>query len=319
MADYGNRIVSGAGLSINIEMETVMRKLGGNGPIFALGLINYGVDTVYIGCVGESSIDPVFNDLTKGTEVITLANPGRTDAIEFDDGKIISGKLTSINKLSWESITKKVTPEAFAAYMDKADLISFNNWTMILSMNDIWKHILGEVVPLMREPAGGKVMFFDFADPAKRTNEDLLEALGLIKEFKNCGFDTVLGLNRKEAGAVVCAITNSGEEDHKSTELRTLCELGSDYLGIDCLVVHPVENAACIKDGIYYQVEGPYCEKPVLTTGAGDNFNAGFVYGYVNRFGMEDCLLLGTMSSGFYVRKGRSADNIAEILSFIEQ
>ena len=317
MAEYGQKIVNAAGLSLNIEIDTILQKPGGNGTIFALGLMKYGADIVYVGCTGKNAPDPVFRELEEGAVIIGVADPGRTDAMEFDDGKIIRGKLSPINKLSWEAITEKIPVGQFAAYMDQSDLISFNNWTMISHMNDIWGHILDDVLPETRKSPSGKVMFFDLADPEKREDGQILEALGLIKRFKACGYDTVLGLNRKEACEIYGVITGSRVYDFKEIELRFLCEALDGYMGIDCVIVHPVENAACIKDGEYCCVYGPYCAKPVLSTGAGDNFNSGFVYGYVNRFGIEDCLLLGVASSGFYVRKGRSA-TLGEIREFIE-
>jgi sugar/nucleoside kinase (ribokinase family) len=318
LTEYGNKIAHASGLSLNVEIETVLKKLGGNGPIFAMGLKKLGTEITYIGCTGKEAMDPVFGELAEGAVMIGVADPGRTDAMEFDDGKIIRGKLSSVNKLSWETITEKAPVEQFAEFMDRAQLISFNNWTMIPSMNVIWTRILSEVVPQMREGPDGKVMFFDFADPEKRKDEDLLEALDLIKKFKAAGFEAILGLNRKEACEIVGIIRGRKVEDFKAIELRTLCELVADYMEIDCVIVHPVENAACIKDGVYYSADGPYCAKPVLTTGAGDNFNSGFIYGYLNGLYMEDCLLLGAASSGFYVRNARSAD-IQEIRLFTGQ
>ena len=317
LREYGNRIAAASGLSTNVEIETILRKPGGNGPIFALGLKKYGTDVTYIGCLGENRPDPIFADLTDGSETITLADPGWTDAMEFDDGKLIRGKLSSVNKLTWEKIMSKVTASQLAAYMDKADLIAFNNWTMIPKMNDIWTNIIETVVPLMTKSPGDKTMFFDLADPEKRKDEDILKAMGLIKRFKASGFDTALGLNLKEACEISGVIGNRKYDDYKAADYEALCGEIADFMMIDCLVVHPVEGAACKNGGEIFSVAGPYTAKPVLTTGAGDNFNSGFVYGYVNRLPMEDCLTLGVASSGFYVRNGRSA-GISEIGAFCD-
>ena len=87
---------------------------------------------------------------------------------------------------------------------------------------------------------------------------------------------------------------------------------------IDCIVVHPVDRAACVMGGEYTEVSGPYCVNPKLTTGAGDNFNAGFVYGYAQGLPASSCLRLGAAGSGFYVRNGRSA-MAGEIAVFYDQ
>ena len=89
MAEYGRRIEKSVGLSTNIEMVTVNQKLGGNGPIFANALIEFGFDLTYIGALGLPDIHPVFGDMVSRCKAISLANPARTDAIEFLDGKII--------------------------------------------------------------------------------------------------------------------------------------------------------------------------------------------------------------------------------------
>ncbi len=316
LKEYGEKIASASGLSLNVEIETVAKKLGGNGPIFALGLMKFGMSLVYMGCTGEEGPDPVFHELAEGAEIIGVADPGRTDAMEFDDGKIIRSKLSSLNGLTWERIMAKTTVERLAAYMDGAKLISFNNWTMIPRMSEIWRRILDDAVPRMRKPPNGKILFFDLADPEKRKKEDILGALELIREFQGKGFDTVLGLNRKEACEILEIIRGVKISDYSAISLDELCRDIAAYMRISCLAVHPVENAACVMGGVYSAVNGPYCAKPKLTTGAGDNFNAGFMFGYINGFSAEDCLLLGTAASGYYVRSAKSASR-PEIIGFI--
>ena len=82
------------------------------------------------------------------------------------------------------------------------------------------------------------------------------------------------------------------------------------------LVVHPVDRAACVTKGGYFEVAGPFCPEPKLTTGAGDHFNAGFAFGALQGFAPEDCLLLGVAVSGYYVRSGKSPD-LPEVKTFL--
>ena len=65
-------------------------------------------------------------------------------------------------------------------------------------------------------------------------------------------------------------------------------------------------------------MEGPYCANPKLTTGAGDNFNAGFTLGMMMGFDLEEALTMGTANSGFYVRNARSA-NYQELCEFVKE
>lgn len=311
IADYAARIGEGSGLSLNIEVVPIQSKLGGNGPIYAYGLKKLGVNIIYAGCVGKGTIEPVFQKLADGSRMIAMAAPGMTDAMEFRDGKIIRSKLNSLNQLRWEDFVKYLPPCKVAEEFDKADLISLNNWTMLPHMSDIWKHIQKEVLPLMKKNKPDILMFFDLADPRKRSREDVLEALKLIREFKRQGFCTVLGLNLKEAHLIakyMCDTTKKACEA-ELLDLESLTCFLADYMQIDGVVVHPVDRSACIYHGVYTEMSGPYCKNPVLTTGAGDVFNSGFTYGLLHRLCPSACLLLGNAASGYYVRKGDWADS----------
>ncbi len=316
LSEYGKRIANASGLSINIEIVTVDKKLGGNGPIFANALKRFGAGIAYIGSVGKDAIDPVFSELAEGSTLIGIADPARTDAMEFSDGKIIRSKLYALNDVSWESVLSRVGLNAFVDFMDAADLISFNNWTMLPHMTALWNGILQQAVPAMQSDKGGKLLFFDLADPEKRTKEDLLEALDQIRRFERSGFHTILGLNKKEACEIAEALDGRVIENYRDFPLETLARFLYENLGVSRLVIHPVDRAACVVDGVYQEVEGPYCQTPKLTTGAGDNFNAGFIFGCLQGYDPENCLLLGVATSGYYVRNAHSP-NIEQVRTFL--
>ncbi len=67
IGEYADRLAQGAGLSTNVEIVPVSRKIGGNGPIFAQGLKNLGVQITYLGSIGDGSPHPVFEDFAEGT------------------------------------------------------------------------------------------------------------------------------------------------------------------------------------------------------------------------------------------------------------
>jgi sugar/nucleoside kinase (ribokinase family) len=71
-------------------------------------------------------------------------------------------------------------------------------------------------------------------------------------------------------------------------------------------VLHRVASAMAASAGRIDMVDGPYTDKPLITTGAGDHFNAGFVLGKL--LGLENAasLLSGVSASGYYVRTGKS-------------
>ena len=64
-------------------------------------------------------------------------------------------------------------------------------------------------------------------------------------------------------------------------------------------------------------VKGPFCEKPLISTGAGDHFNAGFCLGKLLGFDNIDSLLTAVSTSGFYVRTAVSP-NLTDLAGFLE-
>ena len=86
------RLAGAAGKSTNIELVNQVTKLGGNGPIMANALASFGIAVTYIGNLGYPTLHPVFEPFAKVAEVHSIAEPGHTDALEFEDGKIMLGK-----------------------------------------------------------------------------------------------------------------------------------------------------------------------------------------------------------------------------------
>ncbi|MCL2187409.1 MAG: PfkB family carbohydrate kinase [Defluviitaleaceae bacterium] len=317
IAEWGARISRAAGLSTNMEMVTVQTKLGGNGPILSNALLEYGVDLTYIGNLGVPDIHPVFKPMAeKAKAVYSLANPGHTDAAEFEDGKIMLGKHFTLKEITWDAMKNAMGGAAgIAKNADECHLLGMENWTMLPHMSDIWENMIKEMFPLMKDRAEKPLAFFDLADPEKRTKEDIHAAMKLIGKFE-AKFRAVLGLNEKELYEIA-DVFGIGYDVSKTPEVleKTTLEV-FNALGIFCLVVHPVHTACCVVNGQYFNVSGPYCAKPVLTTGAGDNFNAGFCLGL--SLGLEplQALLLGVSTSGFYVRNAHSP-TFDQVIAFI--
>ena len=310
--DYGKKICNAAGLSLNLEMVPVQTKLGGNGPIMANSLVRHGCKMTYIGALGKEAIHPVFHEFAEQVQAISISDPGFTDAIEFLDGKVISGKLETLKDVNWESIRKKVGTEELIRLINESDLIGFENWTMLVNTTEIWNHIIEEVLPKL-DPNRRRVLFIDLADPEKRLKEDILEALNCLERFEG-SFDTVLGLNEQESYEIAELF---GKEKEAFSEMTEVAEFLKSQINISEIVIHPVKTACGKSDGETATVTGPYCKKPKLTTGAGDNFNAGFILGKMLGFNLEESLLMGTANSGFYVREARSA-TYQELQQFIE-
>jgi sugar/nucleoside kinase (ribokinase family) len=312
IARLSERLAGAAGQSTNIEAVTQRIKLGGNGPIMADALCRFGVKVTYVGALGYPTMHPVFADFAGRAEVHSIAPPGLTDAYEFDDGKIMIGKTVQLGEITWENIQLRAGRKRFADKFFGSDLVAFVNWTMIPFMSDIWESVQKELCPANKELR--RKIFFDLADPEKRTHDDLRRALKLIEGFRNY-FDVILGLNEKEAREVASVLGVPAETQSRSA-LATLARAVRAATGVNTLVVHPVTYAAAVTGDECVMADGPYIARPLITTGAGDHFNAGFCLGKVLGFDDETSVLVGVSASGFYVRNARSPRiaDLAELL-----
>lgn len=302
IAQLAERLAAAAGRSTNIELVSQLNKLGGNGPIMANALASFGLKITYLGILGYPNLHPVFADFAKRADVHSIAEPGYTDALEFEDGKIMLGKHQSLKEMTWKNIQERFGKEKFANHFGQANLVGFVNWTMLTYMSDIWSSVLKEICPSMKGPR--RKMFVDLADPEKRTNEDILRALELIAEFQKY-FDVILGLNEKE-GYEIGENLGLNINNHTPEGLQQLCREIHLRVKVDTIIVHPTAYALASGPDGASLVQGPFTPKPKITTGAGDHFNSGFCLGKLLGFTTERCLLTGVATSGFYVRTAQS-------------
>lgn len=313
LREFGEFICKAAGLSANIEFIPLKNKLGGNGPIMSNALSTYNLDVTYIGAVGENSIHPVFHDMSKKSKVLNISDPGFTDAVEFLDGKLMIGKRECLKNINWTTLKEKVGLEKLILLFNDAKLVGLENWTMLPYMTEIWNGLINEVLPSLNKTSD-KYIFFDLADPENRLRDDILEALSVIKKFSS-KFNVILGLNEKEAYEIgeILDLSSTSEKQ----PLNILVKLIANKLDIYCLVVHPVKEAFAVCNNTIYHTLGPYEPNPKLTTGAGDNFNAGFCFGQILGLSPQLSLVLGTATSGYYVRNAESP-TVNNIISFLK-
>lgn len=314
---FAERVTSAAGLSTNIELVPIQIKLGGNGPIMANALVSQGFPLTYIGSVGLPEPHPVFRELADRCRMISIADPGHTDALEFNDGKLMLGKLEPIRRVNWENLIAKVPLDELARIIGQAKLIALVNWSILPYATEIWQHIVTDVLPRV-EFAEPPFFFFDLADPEKRTVEELRNVLRVIQSYRPYG-RVIAGFNRREADQVACALGVARRGDPSLPAAETARRIG-EVLDVWAVVVHPTDEAAGYFQAAgpqVFHVAGPYTPTPRLTTGAGDNFNAGLCSGLLLGLPPEEALLLGTATSGFYVRQRRSP-SLEELLSFLQ-
>lgn len=314
IADFGHRILAAAGESSNYEFVVTRQKLGGNGTIMANALASIGFDVSYVGSLGFPATHPVFADLCRHARAFSIAEPGYTDAVEFLDGKLMFGKHGALRDVNWENLCSRLGLEKFREMLNAAGLIAMVNWTMLPHLSDIWQHLLTDLFPTLSARPGGRHFFVDMADPEKRTPADLLHALKLLHAFQPY-VDVILGLNLKESDQVARVLGIAPPEAGDAAIARTAAAI-RQKLDIATVVIHPRRGAAAADRTTSAAFAGPFTEHPLISTGAGDHFNAGFVTGRLLGLDLAESLAAGTAVSGYYVRHAASP-TLAQLTAFL--
>ena len=310
----GRKITAAAGHSANFETYVNHQKLGGNGPIMANAMASLGCDVTYVGMVGYPKLHPVFEPLAEKANVIGVVDPGFTDAWEFEDGKLMMGKYGAVNDLNWKNLVERVGRAKLIKMVDEAALIGMVNWTMLPYLTQLWQMMHKEV--LRGGNFSDKFFFADLCDPAKRDPADLLKAMKVLSTMRN-DIRVVLGLNLSEA-IQVARVLGIDEYDQPESDIEQMARDIRAAMKIHCVVIHPRASCAAATEEDSSWLTGPFVRKPNLSTGAGDNFNAGFCTGLLLGLTLCQCLAAAKGMSGFYVRKARSA-TVAELGRFVSK
>lgn len=315
ISGFGKKITDAAGKSMNFELMVKQMKLGGNGPIMANALAALGMGVTYVGAVGYPNIHPVFQEMAKRADVISIGEPGHTDALEFDDGKLMLGKYTKeMSAVNWDNVMERLGADRWKKLMDASTLIGMVNWVMLPHMTKIWEQMLAMGVP--NRSGHARTLFIDLCDPEKRTHRDILDAMNLLTKFQAKQVDVILGLNLKEASSIaeVIGVPVHGDPEPQIADTASRIR---EKLALSCVVVHPRKGAAAAISGESASFVGPFIAEPMISTGAGDHFNAGFAFGRVLGMTLEESLCTGTATSGYYVRTAHSpsAVQLAEFIA----
>src|SRR6266403_4528901 len=123
IAQLAERLAAAAGRSTNVELVSQLTKLGGNGPIMANALASFGLKVTYLGILGYPNLHPVFAEFARRAEVHSIAEPGYTDAVEFEDGKVMLGKHQSLQEVNWTNVKERFGQDKFTAKISAANFV----------------------------------------------------------------------------------------------------------------------------------------------------------------------------------------------------
>jgi len=115
-------------------------------------LAGFGCRVTCLGAFGHPHLDAFFDHFAQRVELHSVAGRGHTQALEFDDGKIMLNKLESFKDITWPNIQQRFGRDKFAEKFQSAQLVGFMNWTMVPHMTEIWEALLHEICPSLTGP-----------------------------------------------------------------------------------------------------------------------------------------------------------------------
>jgi hypothetical protein len=305
--EFGNYILEKNEKNFAVELEEVITKIGGNMPITANALAGLGVHQSCIGTLGYPDIHSVFELMHPNCKLFSFANPGFTKAIEFKGSKILLAEMGDLNQVNWETIKRSIGIRTLTQLFIEPDLVCLLNWSEIKNSNAIWRGLLQDV--LQKHQLGKRPLaFVDLADCSRKSSGSIHEAIGLLKDF-SAHWDVVLGLNLNEAINVHSVVTG---RELREKDIETIGEDLFKQMSVHSIVIHFSRHAWTWDHGGVYRASSNFISQPKISTGAGDNFNAGYCLGLLMALNTESCLALGHATSGYYMQHGRSP-NMDEI------
>lgn len=312
---FARRIQDAAGKSAQVELYTQEIKAGGNAPIMAHALACLGIGNTCVGTFGIPEIHPVFRKMHDDCQLVSLNHAAETNALEFNDGKLMLSELSAFTDLDWAAVVSRSDLVELIDYAVSASLIALVDWCNLPHATDIWNGFLREVVKgnIISRPH----FFFDLTDPSKKTDAQISEVISLINQFAHYG-EVTLGLNENESIKLAGAL--SREKSDAPAALADLSAVGQyifEEMSIHRIIIHPLDSCYVINSRGSCHLRGKLVKEPLVATGGGDNFNAGFYYGILNGFSPEESMILAMATSGAYVQHGSSPDR-NQLRSYLE-
>ena len=268
-----------------------------------------GSNPTFIGMFGEETVDPVFREFQESYTLISVADPAICQIFEFTDGKLMLPFMEETLDFNWEYLINSLPKDELAKAMD-SDIVSIGYWSQLTYFDELVTGLCEEFLIEGR----CKRMFFDFADVRKRDKQSLERTLSVLAGL-NKKMPMTLSLNEHEAG-ILFSYKGKSFDWEKPDEAENDIEYVRQQTGLDELVIHtPYFAVAATANEGTAKVMQRFCEDPVITTGAGDNFNGGYLSASLDagKLNLRERLFVGNAATGFYIRNGYSPDK-AELM-----
>lgn len=289
---FGQYLAGQGGKSCSIGLKVHQQRIGGNAPLLATAAHALGLAVSLVGMLGQGSVDEIFRSLP--FPLYTYAAPGVSTALEFDDGKVFFAPEYTLEEPAFETFANRAGKQA----LQEANLLALVNWSELSYAHALWQGTLETCVA--PHPANrANYAFFDLADSTRKPANEIEDVLKLIGQF-SAKRTTILSLNENEAlVAGQAALGGANQLEGIAAGLR-------QTYGIDEILIHTLHcSILCTGRGLA-NLPVQTLQKPRISTGAGDNFNAASCYAALAGWGDEERLRFANRYVHQYLLQGSS-------------
>lgn len=295
-SEFCSFIMNRVSKSASVELFPIIEKIGGNMSNVAATLQLMGAEVTCIGSMGFPEIHPLFLDTLRSSKLYSVANPGLCTAFEFTDGKLMWAINRSVNGMDWNTILASIDCATLKSLYVKSDLAAFLNWSEIPHAEEIWSGIYELIASYINK---SNWALFDLCDCSRRSEEALKSILRLIRLYSEKE-RVILSLNANECNAVSRVLFGEDAAGKCLKEIR-------ESLGVEIVVCHTPGQTLADTEKETVSLKNRHVEHPVISTGSGDNFNAGFCSAVISGLGVRKSLLIASLYGSFYVAHGKPA------------
>ena len=312
MQKFGEIIVNRKEGGMANELIKKRRSYGGFTANTGKALGNLDLSTTLIGMYGKEGIDKIFSELQKKCKLISIGDPVISTILEFPDGKIMMPNLDELLNFTWDDFLSSLGHAELEKILADADIVSLGYWSNMPTFDEFINK-LNDTFFSKKMP---KRLFFDFANIKKRSKEAIFETFKVLEQI----YDRIpVSLSQNEHEAVILFSYYGREFIDNMEEVAQATDDIRGIIGLDELIVHTPQYAVISTEteGVE-RLEQDYCTAPVITTGAGDTFNGGYIASCLGNLNACERLAIANAATRFYVSNSHTP-NRDELLSEIKR
>lgn len=312
MQEFGSLIVNRREGGMANELIKKRRSYGGFTANTGKALGNMNLPTTLIGMYGKEEIDKIFHDLQEKCKLISVGDPVVSTILEFTDGKIMMPNLDELLNFTWKDFLSAIGHEQLQKILLNADIVSLGYWSNMPDFDTFMTELTENYFHTNRP----RRLFFDFANIKKRSKEAIHETFRVLERI-NHKIPVSLSLNEHEAVILFSYYDRKFSENCEAVADDT--QFIRNIIGLDELIVHTPQYAVMSSksEGVEL-LEQDYCDAPVITTGAGDTFNGGYIAACLGDLKAVERLAIANAATRFYISNSHTPDR-QELISEIKR